>query len=1499
MTIEDKAKNTLKQPIRTPVMERKEIPRMPIHPQKIPSAIKQTLVFTIMVRGVSMKTGTLPVSVYASPRLFGAQKLGAFQDWIRWTRLLKEKGFSFEVQCGAQKTTVQINREVLQPDLWEELFKDDTLVRPYDFPDYSNRGILSFSIRQTLSALKATYQKAGLEIGLPDNPTEDPTGKRKSNRRKLTEMVDGFDVHWDGRLAGEWRNMVRTRKPSMETLNYQGSPPLSGALDSEGAIIAQPDSEALKKIALPFAVFHHMPTPKYDHNRDSKGNLILNTKDLLDFHQVLSSLNSYPDLLRALGLVFDLELPANFVQATAVGKYGTFWVSKVTPGWSWSLAPEMPHLKTAYVLIQAGGKNLFCNAPRYLDDPTFPTAVIGLLQLNPKNFGLAQLDVDGGMHKTINMAETLHPSIDANKGNNVQPLEAPNPEVFDPEATLPSLRSGGFSLYADKRAQQLLSIISQSKTFNDAVEGGTPQKRPFFEEDLVRGYRLDVWDSFSNNWHSLHMRQAEYLVGEKQKLFQPKNKTEEGFIQMAITQPADGAQPITNDLYLHEAMARWDGWSLSAPMPSKHLSRYADPSKAVPKDNDPEYSENQPDTPFKLTTKFTVTPKSLPRLKFGTTYRFRARAVDLAGNSLQVDDDFAKDLSSVFGLPLDPEGFPYLRFEPVGAPLIILRNSLAIEDPTGVYDRGSAIDRLVIRTFNDDINKDENVADTTAADRHIVPPRTSVEMAERLGMFDDSSGKIKGDAATWQLISKREAGEFNKIQLKIKGHVPKEGDEYPVEPVDKIDSMPYLPDLLSRGAAIRDLPGTPCYTVGNAEPGAGAPSRIAYDPLTDPNPRPGSATMISFGGGSDWQKTVGFRFELNEPQLNQEDLRPQWDPNNRVLSVYLPKGQTKVVPLSSYTTTEDLKLLGVWKWLREYIERITVTDSERQLLVPGTSIDRIAHILQRTVEGGHWMLTPPRLLTLVHAVQQPLGRPEFTALNIEHTRDRGETLESSPVRGKADPAALAPVTAWRRLGETSAYIMGSLLVHGASTAKVDLKATWDDPVDDVSKKTWAITSHAATVDELPLKTLKEQYLRAAGAEYRNVGYYDPEHDQIAFVRLGDWTGYKSPNPLHFIDAAPRHLLNDTKHHVVKYTAIATSRYREYFKQDQNLDFTRSSEPVNVDVPASARPFAPDVAFVIPTFGWERQTDTNLKRSVRFGGGLRVYLHRPWFSSGADELLGVTLWSASNGTLDQAMRDKFKPYFTQWGMDPIWQTDSLTGAPTNASFPDRVAQDIDATLEEPSAMLQNNHPGLVNVVGFKPEFDESRGLWYADLTINTPREVYAPFIRLALVRYQPHALANALISRVILADFAQLTPDRSAMVTADPYHPRTLRVAVSGVAPRGPEMTAPAPNKRPTQINIRVQRRIPKVKSDLAWTDAPVSIASVKPDTTTHPELVLWAGTVQFINPPNPNEFRLVITEVEFISGSTTGAIEPKFEPPNRIIYSEIFDIDSALIGQSK
>jgi len=135
-----------------------------------------------------------------------------------------------------------------------------------------------------------------------------------------------------------------------------------------------------------------------------------------------------------------------------------------------------------------------------------------------------------------------------------------------------------------------------------------------------------------------------------------------------------------------------------------------------------------------------------------------------------------------------------------------------------------------------------------------------------------------------------------------------------------------------------------------------------------------------------------------------------------MLTVFLPKGYTSVVPLSSYMTPSGLKLMGLWQWLREFVDLVTIFAAQPAHLMPKQPVDLIAHVLQRAVEGGHWMINPPTLLTLVHAVQQPVGRPVFAALNVEHSDLTGEYyLQSDRVRDRTDPHELAPLTAWRRL----------------------------------------------------------------------------------------------------------------------------------------------------------------------------------------------------------------------------------------------------------------------------------------------------------------------------------------------------------------------------------------------------------------------------------------------------------------------------------------------------
>ena len=166
----------------------------------------------------------------------------------------------------------------------------------------------------------------------------------------------------------------------------------------------------------------------------------------------------------------------------------------------------------------------------------------------------------------------------------------------------------------------------------------------------------------------------------------------------------------------------------------------------------------------------------------------------------------------------------------------------------------------------------------------------------------------------------------------------------------------------------------------------------------------------------------------------------------------------------------------------------------------------------------------------------------------------------------------------------------------------------------------------------------------------------------------------------------------------------------------------------------------------------------------------------------------------------------------------------------SNFPAAVASET-ATVDEIGGKS-------VLVVGHRVQYDAGRGLWYCDIELSLGRS-YFPFVRLALVRYQPHALPDAKISRVVLADFAQVAPRRT--VSAERAGGK-LQITVRGPAPeRGSidfrtdspfvELSpAPPPGGGETgrnRIEVAVQSREGQLAgSDLGWQDdasvAPVS-----------------------------------------------------------------------------
>lgn len=453
-----------------------------------------------------------------------------------------------------------------------------------------------------------------------------------------------------------------------------------------------------------------------------------------------------------------------------------------------------------------------------------------------------------------------------------------------------------------------------------------------------------------------------------------------------------------------------------------------------------------------------------------------------------------------------------------------------------------------------------------------------------------------------------------------------------------------------------------------------------------------------------------------------------------------------------------------------------------------------AKLEQAILSGAHWMFTPWRTLELVHAVQKPLVVP---------TPDR--------------------ILASRHAGDIAARLDFSPPLHSKSTARLDVAGEWSEPFD---------------LAELPSP--------GPALEYRQ--FSAPAFDRkISRLQSPD----AGPVPIH-----GSHAFGDTRYRRVRYRIDATTRFREFMPVEKDGVAIRdsvngealkvTSDEVVCHVPGSAPPPPPQLVYVVPTFGWNRAFDGKDKRSWRHGGGLRVYLDRPWFATGYNEMLAVVLPTV----FDQPAPDTAaKPLrVTQWGADPLWTTAGKVKAasPHTNDFPLAVWRSPLPDMQIAGYPEQERHVptahGLLEISGLRPGgsgdpvyiaphavgYDEDRGLWYADIVVR-PKEAYFPFVRLALARYQPVSIPGAHLSNVVMTEFQQLVPDRLATVTDSSRQGVVVKkVAVYGIGPRN---VGPVPRDRAQggRVDIVLQRLPSGDDQDLGWVDvAPVPLPPPRP-----------------------------------------------------------------------
>jgi hypothetical protein len=216
--------------------------------------------------------------------------------------------------------------------------------------------------------------------------------------------------------------------------------------------------------------------------------------------------------------------------------------------------------------------------------------------------------------------------------------------------------------------------------------------------------------------------------------------------------------------------------------------------------------------------------------------------------------------------------------------------------------------------------------------------------------------------------------------------------------------------------------------------------------------------------------------------------------------------------------------------------------------------------------------------------------------------------------------------------------------------------------------------------------------------------------------------------------------------------------------------------------------------------------------------------------------------------------------THWGSDPAWGSAPPAPGPYIHQFPLRSAVRTGLSLAETSQ-------STVAVVGHTPQYDTSRGLWYCDVQIEAGAS-YTPMVRLGLCRYQPHSIDNAHISRVVVSDFIQLLPQRTATIS---IRRGAATVTVSG--PAGYTQLATLLTGSPSgvfglrasgRVSAQLQQLAKGADPDLGWTDVGEEIELDVALTETGLANVRRSGTVPLTAAPAGAVQRVLVREYELL-----------------------------------
>lgn len=833
---------------------------------------KQKILWIALPNGISERH--LRLSVFVAPQLTnpeGVPKLplndDTYPDFVDWPRTLEHVRFNVEFEglgvLSESGTTLDqesrgdfiVRRRRPRPmDFirrpWKEVFataegaKLQPIVRSFDTGTLpSNIGVIPFSSREVTDIVRNQYalllettkpDAAAVGVNPPGVPVAPPPPQSAAQLPPPPPEVSRT-IH---ELSQPVQPFVEKFK---ETFKPLGDMPqlfsdIEARLDAISAgqsvppVTVPADGKPNDSWTLALSYYYHRALslrPTRSRAADTatayaKASARLANKREIEFHETAAAAAGHPLLMRHLGLVVDLEIrmPNNWAARNAPQV-------RVIPTWTPSTKVDNEDVTpwTAYTAS-------FLARPKDEKSDLHQ----GYLHLQARDeekmrFQLEQIDALNEALKLVGYALAVQH------------------ETSTPTEIFSSPRGGGLALVRGQLHKKFIERRERALSLKAAFTSKKYDSMPLHADDLVRGYRMDI--ERKGKWYSLSSRYGTYnfIAKDEEEDLGP----DEGWVAPSAVEVGNVAQ--TRDrLAMHDIVCKWEGWSLVAPRPGKPIESTSLATRG------PDSLNEQ----VTFTADFVPQRRTLPALRYGEGYRVRVRVVDLAGNSVPIDDPIGNAWQVIAGIPPNvsgmppdyPRPLPYLRFDPVPAPDVVPR---VVPDEA----HGEGVFTLVIRS-------NYNTPCTESTERHLAPPKASETLAESHGFLDEK-GRPNDD-------------KYSTLK-KYDGEAP------PIEPDDEY-RVPYLPDPLATGARLQDVPGASSSVILN----------FALAPKKWPKVKPWRIRLV------DWTQDFS-----NVPPSPRP---PYVDEKEGELTIFLPKAEVATLSINCVLTAGNLELMALWDFIK-------------------------------------------------------------------------------------------------------------------------------------------------------------------------------------------------------------------------------------------------------------------------------------------------------------------------------------------------------------------------------------------------------------------------------------------------------------------------------------------------------------------------------------------------------------------------------------------------------